>query len=729
MPDIHWRDARSAAPSLASCCLMLSIIAAAAPATAAAQHPVSPPAPDSVRRDTTAAQRLPGVTVTVTGEREALARTPWAVGVVEAGDLRGAQATVGLDEALGAIPGVFVGNRYNFALDQRVSIRGAGSRANFGVRGVVVLLDGIPQTLPDGQSQLTNVELAALSRVEVLRGSASSLYGNGAGGVLSFTSDLSASSSLEPSTRLEAGSYGLRKWQARVGGRGGRAVGALSLSRLTWDGFRPHAEADVRQLNAAVDYATGPNTTVGLRVNVGDVPTALNPGALTAAEFAADPTKAAQSNILRGTDKRVSQQQVAVRLRHDAAATGGWSWDASVFGLGRDLRNAIGSVPPPPSGPTNGTYIAIDRAAAGARLSAGRRLGGTTAPQLTAGVQWQWMRDDRANYRATAGRPTAPTDTLLLDQRETVWSVGPFAQLAWSPLPPLMLNAGVRHDRVRFAAADRFTSDGDDGGARTLPAWSGHLGASYLVADAFVPYANVSTSFETPTTVELQGRADGGGGFSTELGPQRAMTLELGARGSLGSGRLSYSMAAFRTRVSDAIVQYEETNGRAFYRNAGATDNDGVELGLEARLHPVASVTAAYTWAHYRFGDYRVVNGDETAVLDGKRIPGVPEHFLRLGLRARPLPRTTLDVDQTISSAVFADDANAVRVEGWGPGITRARASWSGRLANVPVQPFAGVENLFDRAYVSTVVVNGFGGRVREPGPGRNWYFGMEIGR
>src|SRR5690606_34860707 len=116
-------------------------------------------------------------------------------------------------------------------------------------------------------------------------------------------------------------------------------------------------------------------------------------------------------------------------------------------------------------------------------------------------------------------------------------------------------------------------------------------------------------------------------------------------------------------------------------------------------------------------------------VLDGRHIPGVPTHFLRLGLRTRPLPRTTLDVDQTISSAVFADDANAVRVEGWGPGITRARASWSGRLANVSVQPFAGVENLFDRAYVSTVVVNGFGGRVREPGPGRNWYFGMVIAR
>lgn len=726
-----------AAPGWVVASIIVAVAATSAtPAVASAQRPGGRPVPsapaDSARRDSTAAaQRLPGVTVTVAGEREDLSRTPWAVGVVGASELRGAQATVGLDEALGSIPGVFVGNRYSFALDQRVSIRGAGIRANFGVRGVVVLLDGIPQTLPDGQSQLTNVELAALSRVEVLRGSASSLYGNGAGGVLSFTSDLAASAPLEPSTRVEGGAFGLRKWQARVGGRGGRAVGALSLSRLTWDGFRPHSDADVRQLNGAVDYAVGTGTVVALRLNVADVPTALNPGALTAAEFAVDPTKAAQSNILRGADKRVSQQQLSLRLRHDADDDGGgWTWDASVFGLGRDLRNAIGSAPPPPSGPTNGTYITIDRAAAGARISGGHRLGGApTAPRLTTGVQWQWMRDDRANFRATGGRPTAPTDTLLLDQRETVWSVGPFAQLSWSPQPPLTLSVGARHDRVRFAAADHFTSDGDDGGARTLPAWSGHVGASYVVAGAFVPYANVSTSFETPTTVELQGRADGRGGFSTELGPQRAVTVEVGARGTMRGDRLDYSVAAFRTRVTDAIVQYAEADGRAFFRNAGATDNDGVELGMEARLHPAAALSAAYTWSHYRFGDYRVVNGATTTVLDGRRVPGIPEHFLRLGLRTRPLPSTTFDVDQTISSAVFADDANAVRVEGWGPGITRARASWATRLAGVAVQPFAGVENLFDRAYVSTVVVNGFGGRVREPGPGRNWYFGMEIGR
>ena len=685
------------------------------------------PAADSTRRDSVVAQSLPGVTVTVAGETQQLVRTPWAVGVVGSRELQRAQPTLGLDEALATIPGVFVGNRFNLALDQRVAIRGFGSRANFGVRGVVVLLDGIPQTLADGQSQLTNVEIGALSRAEVLRGSASSLYGNGAGGVLAFTTDMRAATPFGGSVRVEGGSDGLLKWQGRAAARSGRLAGVLNLSRMTWDGFRPHNEAEVRQLNAGVDYALDPSTVAQLRLNVADVPSALNPGALTAQEFAADPDQAARNNILRGADKVVRQNQLSLRVNREPAD--GWRWDASVFGLTRDLRNAIAAAPPGPFVPSAGTYIVIDRAAAGARLAGGRQLGGRSAPTLTAGVQWQWMRDDRQNFRDTGGRPTMPTDTLLLDQRETVWSVGPFAQLGWSPTARLLLSAGARHDRVHFAADDRFVSDGNDGGSRTLPAWSGHAGASWLVSDGLVPYVNVSTSFETPTTVELQGRADGGGGFSDELGPQRAITTELGARGTMLDGRITYSAAAFRTRVRDAIVQYAEVSGRAYYRNAGRTANDGVELGLDLQPVPWLGVNAAYTYAHYRFEEYRIVDGTTTTVLDGNVIPGVPEHFLRVGLRTRPLPSLTVDADQTVSSSVFADDANTLRVEGWGAGITRLRAAWDGHLAGVSLQPFAGVENLFDHRYVSTVVVNGFGGRVREPGPGRTWYVGMAVGR
>src|SRR5690606_26558946 len=221
----------------------------------------------------------------------------------------------GIDEALANIPGVVVANRYNFALDQRVSIRGAGSRANFGLRGVKVLLDGIPQSLPDGQSQLTNVDLAAVGSVEVLRGSASSLYGNGSGGVIAFTTDLSAPTPLGLTLRHTAGSFGLQKSQVRVAGRAGGTLGMLSVSRTDFDGFRQYSEARTSQVLAAVDQAIGARHTLQLRAGSAEVPKALNPGALTWAEYEANPDSASLANVNRGASREVSQRYLSARLR------------------------------------------------------------------------------------------------------------------------------------------------------------------------------------------------------------------------------------------------------------------------------------------------------------------------------------------------------------------------------------------------------------------------------
>ena len=747
-PACPWRapgSAPVASPPTALSPTVLALVALAlvAPSSAAAQPGSRAAACAGVAGDTTAAARAradslgcaaraqPLATVTVTGDRQALARVPWAVGVADTRALRRAQLTVGLDEALLGIAGVQVANRYNFAVDQRVSVRGAGARANFGLRGLRVLLDGVPQTLPDGQSQLTNVDLGAIGRVEVLRGSASSLYGNGSGGVLAFTTDMSAPEPFTQVVRAEGGSYGLRKVQARTAGRSGRAVGTLSLSRLTVGGFRPWSGADLRQGSAGVDVAATPTTTVRLRLASADTPEARNPGALTAAEWAATPDAAAPLNVQRGADRRIRQQQGAVIVER---ATGGdGTLQASVFALGRSVRNALATTPPGAFVPTVGTYNTIARHADGARLQGARRVLGAGGPRLTAGIDLQRMRDDRTNRRATAGRPTAATDTLLVDQRERVTSVGPFAQLAWTPAPgtplaPLSVSGGLRHDRVRFAVADRFLADGrDDSGARTMAASSWHVGASVALSERLVPYANVATAFETPTTTELQARADDAGGFDATLGPQRARQLELGARGAVGA-RLSYQAALFRSDVRDAIVQFAEVGGRAYFRNAGRARNVGAELQATARLHPRATVDGAFTWARYRFRDYRVVRGTAVDTLDGRTVPGVPERTLRATLRTVPFANAALDVEHTTFSALWADDRNAVRVPGWGRGRTDLRLAWSTRRGGVAVEPFGGVSNLFGQRYVGAVTVNGANGRVLEPAPGRNAYVGVELG-
>jgi iron complex outermembrane receptor protein len=686
------------------------------------------PVADTARADSVRATQLAVVRVEGTRGTSADGRSPWAVGAQEARALRRAQATVGIDEALANIPGVVIANRYNYAVDQRLSIRGAGSRANFGIRGVKVLLDGIPQSLPDGQSQLTNVDLAALARVEVLRGSASSLYGNGSGGVIAFTSDLTAPDRLGATLRATGGSFGLLKTQARVSGRSGRAVGAVSLSRTIIDGARQYSAADTRQVMGALDLQRADGIVVALRAGTSETPMSLNPGALTPAEYAANRDSAAATNVARGASKEVTQHYASVRASHESARR---SWAVAVYGQDRFLTNAL-AAPPPGGGPANaGTFNTLDRAVGGARADGSWLLAGRWAPRLAGGIDLQRAADDRKNERATGGRPTAPEDTVLLRQDETMTSIGPFAHLQLQPTDRVIVSVGGRWDRIGFAVEDRFLGDGDDDSAeRTMHAASGHLGAVWLVRDAFAPYVNLSTAFETPTTTELAIRPDDSGGFNPELDPQRLRTVEVGARGRIG-GRISYELSLFETVTSDAIVQYLETGTRAYFRNAGETRNRGIELGMQGRVTPWMTASVAWTHADYRFVEYRVPVAPAPALdtLDGNVLGGVPNNVVRLGLRTA-FGGFALDADHTLQGAMWSDDANtpALRADGWGTGQLNLRASWSGVLSGLRVEPFIAVQNALNVDYVSAVTLNGAFNRVLEPAPLRNWYVGLELG-
>lgn len=704
-----------------------SLIVAIAAAHLGAQ--ATKPATDSTKTDSAAAQRLSGVRVSVARGDQSALRAPWAIGVQTKSDLTGARATLGIDEALPNIPGVYVANRYNYALDQRLSIRGAGARANFGLRGVKVLLDGVPQSLPDGQSQLTNIDLADIARIEVLRGSASSLYGNGSGGVISMTTDLSSPDRLNTTARITSGSFGLNKYQLRTAGRTGDLVGSLSLSRTTIDGFRQYNHSDMRQLVGALDYALTGSDALSLRFAAASTPTAENPGALTAAEYAKNPDSAATVNVQRGASRAVSQEQLSLRYHHGEARS---DYSAVAYVQRRLVDNPLATSPPAPAGALNGTRSTLSRWVTGVRLDGSRTLGELpTAPRIAIGADFQQSGDLRKNQRDTGGKILAATDTLLVNQNEIVSAFGVFSQLQWSPLAPLTLSAGLRYDDLTFQVRDHFFGDkADNSGTRSMSATSGHLGATWVVNDAITPYANWSTAFESPTTTELSSRPDGQGGFNPELGPQRIHTIEGGSRGALGP-RVSYTLSVFQSYADDAIVQYLETNGRAYFRNAGRTRNRGIEAGAGVRAASWLDLSAAYTWANYIFDRYRVPRGAVTDTLDGKRQAGIPEHFLRMTARAH-WESFTLDADHTRSTALWADDRNTQRILGWGRGVANLRAAWSGSLMgswrDLRVMPFAAVNNLLDESYVGAVTLNGAGARTIEPAPRRNFYFGLELG-
>ena len=686
-----------------------------------AQAPASSGAPRPRGDSTRARDTLPDLEVRVTRTAEERARLPMAVGVLAGTAVRRAQLTAGLDEALSRLPGVVVLNRYNYSLDQRVSLRGAGSRANFGLRGVKVLLDGVPQTLPDGQSQLSNLELGLIDRVEVLTGSAGALYGNASGGVLSFSTER-PDAPFGARLRVTGGSFGTLKWSSMASAARGRTSALAAISRLTTDGFRQHGRAEALQASGKLDVTLDRRSSLGLSVAFADAPHAQNPGALNQTEYLARRDSAVGTNILRGADKDVSQQQAAVRYRWLDGT--GAEVEATLFGLRRDLVNPLATPPPAPAPLDAGTYNTIDRLAGGARLAGTLPLHRGARPvRATLGVDLQKMRDLRRNERSDGG---APTGVVLADQRETVSELGPFAQIQWAPSARVLLLGAARWDRLAFRVNDRFLTDGvDNSGERIMQAASASAGVSLLLAAEAVVFANTATSFESPTTTELVNQANGTAGFNTALGPQRSLSVELGTRGEARGG-WQYSLSVFTTGIRDAIIQAREQDGRAFFQNAGRVRNRGLEAGLAVQPAPWLRIQSAYTLADYEFTEYRIPNGPVTDTLDGKRLAGVPKHFFRATATVTR-GGMMVELDQMTAGEMYGDDRNTLPVQGWGAGVTSLRASASFTRGRVRLAPFGAVNNLFDRRYVGSVNINGFGGRVLEPAPGRHGYLGIEM--
>jgi iron complex outermembrane receptor protein len=645
------------------------------------------------------AVRLPPVEITVTRAHEPPARAPWAVTVLSARDLAPADPGLSLSAALAGVPGVSSQNRHSLARDESLVIRGFGARSAFGIRGVRILLDGVPQTLPDGQGQLTNVDLRRISRVEVLRGAASGLYGNAAGGVVSLSTDYTPPADPTPDARALVGSQELVVLDAGVGAPLGAGALLVDVSRQGGDGHRDQNRFEIWRAGARAAVPLGGATRLIAVAHGARMPEAQDPGALNAAELAADPAGANPANVAVNAGKAVTQGQAGVTVEH---AHGNARVTGTVFTVGRDLNQRL------PFG-----TIELRRWAWGGRAETAIPLGGTLAPVLVGGVDAQWQHDDRLNRAPDA-------TTVTRDQRETVRELGPFVQLRARPVPRLSLVAGGRFDAVSFSVEDDFLFDGDDSGARTMSAVSGTAGAAVEVARGVHLYGNVGTGFETPTTTELGNQADGTAGFNPDLAPQRAVQVEAGARA--GRGQVSLAVAAYYARVRDALIPFEVASdpGRRYFRNAGRTRHRGLEvegtvatdIGLEARL--------AYTLSDLEFVEFATDAGR----FDGNRIPGVPMHLARfaIGFRRGPL---TLDLEGRAASAAWADDANTARADGWWVADLAARVDV--RTGRFTFRPTAGVENLFDETYVGAVAVNGAAGRYYEPAPGRTFYVGVEV--
>lgn len=647
-------------------------------------------------------------------------RTPSGLGpavpvsVVAGPELRRASAGAFLARTLRAVPGLQIQNRFNFAVGERLAVRGFGARAQFGVRGVRILVDGIPATLPDGQSTLEHLDLPDLERVEILRGPSAALYGNAAGGVLDFRTRPPAPGGPVLQARSTVGSFGMRTLDASASGTVGRTGYRIDGTDLSWDGFRSnpiaadgstygHAHRAILNGKVRTPLAGGSLEAVvnGLTLN------ADNPGSLSASLLSSGGREAYRGSVIQHTGKRVTQGQAGLTWSGPVGTLDG---ELSGWAIRRDLTNPIPS-----------DIVGLGRDAGGVRaLLRGSRPTSLGLLSFGGGFELQAQSDARRNWRNHGGSKGA----LTLDQRERVRSTGLFVQGRLDPTRWLSASAALRYDRFRFQVVDHFVTatNPDDSRLRTMSALSPSAGLVVRPFGGVRLFGSVSTFFETPTTSELANRPSGAGGFNPVLQPERGLTVEGGVRGGTGTS-WSWEATLFRTRLRDELVPFQVPSdpGRSYYRNAGRSRRNGWEVSLSAHPLPETSVRVAWTHVNARFTTY-TVDGVSFA---GHRVPGLAPGHLDAVLLWERGP-AFVQVRGLYQDAIPTNDANTAHAEpyflaGVRAGLERVR------LGTLLVAPFVDVANLLDRRYVSAVEVDAYGGRYFEPGPGRSWTVGLGV--
>jgi len=648
-------------------------------------------------------ENLEEIVVTSTPVSQSLSNVAAAVSVIEQDDIQLARQQLALDESLNRVPGVFMQNRYNFAQDLRIAIRGFGARAAFGIRGIKIIVDGIPETLPDGQGSVDSIDLGATGKIEVLRGPSSSMYGNAAGGVIAITTE-EPPQDQTAQLRLSTGEYGFHKIQAKTAGTAGTVGYVISASDSKLDGYRELSTAENRQLTARLNFDLPDDQKLSTVFNYTDQPTSDDPGGINLAQALADPRSARDANLTYNAGEALEQ------IRLGATYSIPFGNDRSIFASGyyatRDFSNSLPFL--------SGGQVQLDRNFVGGNLGYTQSSNlGDMPNELTIGMDFNFQDDDRRRYDNEFGSRGA----LTFDQNEQVESLGIYLQDILSVSEKVDLSFGLRFDDVNYDIDDHFLSDGfDDSGSLDFSHISPMVGINVELSDSLNAYGNYSTAFETPTTTELA-TADDGGGFNEALTSQDAQNFEIGLRGSLGE-HSAFDIALFDISVDDELLPNGENSaGREIFINAGSSSRKGLEFSIVSHPTDQLRTTLSYTLSDFQF--------DEFGDFSGNDIPGIADSILFAEVTWTHPSGWYASLDATRTGKQYADNANSTPVDAFTVANLRFGAEFE--FGSTRLSPFIGINNLTDETYFSNIRINSFGGRYYEPAPERNIYAGITI--
>jgi iron complex outermembrane receptor protein len=659
---------------------------------------------------------LPEVSVSATRIERESRDLPVSIDTVNQRQIREDNPQVNLSESLNRVPGVAVLNRQNYAQDLQISTRGFGSRSTFGVRGVRLIADGIPATMPDGQGQAATFSLGSAERIEVMRGPFSSLYGNASGGVIQiFTADGPPEPTLTGS--LYAGSYDSYKVGTQFGGTSGRLNYLIDASHFETNGYREHSTAHRDHLNAKFKIDTGGRGTITVVVNVLDQPETQDPQGLSAAQVAANPRQVDPGAITFNTRKSIAQSQLG--LTWDLPLSAADRIEARAYYGDRQLTQYLSTpLAAQLAATSSGGVVDLDRGYGGVGLRWTRETELVNAPLIASlGLDYDSMAELRKGFLNNFGTAGA----LKRHEDNTVSSTDVYAQAEWRALPRLNLLAGVRHSRVRFASTDYFIAAGNpnDSGAVDFSSTSPVAGATFKLTPAVNLYANIGRGFETPTFAELSYRP-GGTGLNFALQPARSLHKEIGIKSELGNS-MRLNLALFHIDVTNEIVVDTNVGGRSTFKNASKTQREGFELAWDGKFAGGFEAALAYTRLDARFS--QPFTSGATLVPAGSRLPGVAPNLIYGELVWRHAATGFhAGVEGRHSGKVYVNDANTQAANAYT--VFNLRAGFEQRLRRWRLAEFVRVDNVADKSYIGSVIVAEGNSRFYEPAPGRTWLIG-----
>ncbi|MDV7434137.1 TonB-dependent receptor [Acinetobacter baumannii] len=673
--------------------------------------------------------KLPTLHVEATRTDTGYLQTPASVFRIEAPQVD-SSSQVNLTEVVKGIPSLQIRNRENYAQDLQLSMRGFGARSTFGVRGIRLYVDGIPATMPDGQGQTSNIDLSSLDHVEVLTGPFSSLYGNSSGGtILTSTKEGQGKDSIELS--YSGGSHD--KSRAGLVLQGG-AKGAnepsyiISSSYFDTDGYREHSGAEKVLNNAKLSWNLDDGSKINWVTNYVKI-NADDPSGLTRADWQNNPKQVVQNVLDYNARKEIEQTQTGltwskpINDQHELYA---------MTYMGQRQVTQYQSIPDTVQKNPNTPYqaggvIDFKRNYYGAdfRWTGKELLPNTT---LSIGVALDAMKEDRQgyqNFNDTGDKGVK--GALRRDEDNTLWNIDPYVQASWQFLPTWRLDTGVRYSNVHYKSKDYYIVglNGDNSGKTSYEEVLPSVALSWQITPEVLAYASYAKGFETPTFTEMAYPAQGGAS-TLDLKPSISDTYETGLKSQNQLG--DFTLAVFQTKTKNDIVSAESFGGRSTFRNADKTLREGVEFAWNKKLWRDLTAIASYTYLDATFDSTVPAAGKISEIPEGNAIPGIAKNQAYVSLAWQPSQGLYGGVDVQYMDKVYVNDTNSDAAPSYS--VTSANVGYAWVMGDWKVNSFARVDNLFDRNYAGSVIVNDSTqpvGRYFEPADGRNWSAGLRV--